>query len=253
MKKSFLNSSSPLITEMVQVPTAERAEFCIRRAIKNGADAVGFQMQALEKKYRTREALSSIFAAAGDKPVYLTNYRGRFNQGMDDDELCRGLLFGLECGATLIDVMGDTFDPSPEELTASEAAIAKQMKLIDTIHSRGGEVLISSHIKEFRSAERVLEIAFEHERRGADISKIVTGASTVEEGIKNLDICRILKEELKIPFLFLSSGEHSTLHRTVGTALGVNMWLCFSEYDETTYKGPPLISDVIRIKKALKL
>lgn len=238
---------------MVQVPTAERAEYCIRRAVRNGADAVGFQMHALEKEYRTRETISSIIAAAGEKPVYLTNYRGRFNQGMDDDEICCELLFGLDCGATLIDVMGDVFDPSPEELTASEAAIAKQMKLIDTIHSRGGEVLMSSHIKEFRSAERVLEIALEHERRGADIAKIVTGSATEEEGIKNLDICRLLKQELKIPFLFLSSGEHSKLHRTVGPALGVNMWLCFSEYDETTYDGPPLISDVIRIKDALKL
>ena len=188
MKKSFLNNSSPLITEMVQVPTAERAEYCIRRAVKNGADAVGFQMHALGKEYRTRETISSIIAAAGEKPVYLTNYRGKFNQGMDDEELCRGLLFGLECGATLIDIMGDAFDPSPEELTASEAAIARQMKLIDTIHSRGGEVLMSSHIKEFLSAERVLEIALEHERRGADIAKIVTGSATEEEGIKNLDI-----------------------------------------------------------------
>ena len=253
MKKSFLNKKSPLITEMVQVPTAERAEFCIRRAVKNGADAIGFQMHALEKKYRTKEIISSIFSAAEDAPIYFTTYRGKLNQGMSDEELCDGLLFGLECGATLIDIMGDTFDPSPEELTTDSAAIAKQMKLIDEIHSRGGEVLMSSHIKEFRSAERVLEIALEHQRRGADISKIVTGAATEEEGIKNLDICRILKQELNIPFLFLSSGEHSMLHRTVGTALGVNMWLCFSEYDETTYQGPPLLSEVLKIKEVLKL
>ena len=36
-------------------------------------------------------------------------------------------------------------------------------------------------------------------------------------------------------------------------ALGVNMWLCFSEYDETTYAGPPLLSNVLKIKQGLKL
>jgi 3-dehydroquinate dehydratase len=117
----------------------------------------------------------------------------------------------------------------------------------------GGEVLMSSHVKEFRSPERVLEIALEQQRRGADIVKIVTGANTQQEEVINLDICRLLKQELKVPFLFLSGGKYTYLHRTVGPALGVCMWLCFREYDETTYAGPPLLADVIKIKQGLKL
>ena len=127
------------------------------------------------------------------------------------------------------------------------------MKFIDEVHKRGGEVLMSSHIQEFRSAERVLEIALEQQRRGTDIVKIVTGANTQEEELKNLDICRLLKQELKVPFLFLSGGKYSYLHRTIGPALGVNMWLCFREYDEKTYAGPPLLSNVLKIKQGLKL
>jgi len=149
--------------------------------------------------------------------------------------------------------MGDTFDPSPEELTTDEKAIAKQRKLIDEIHKKGGEVLMSSHVYEFRNAERVIEIALEQQRRGADIVKIVTGANTQEEEIKNLETCRLLKQELKVPFLFLSGGKYSYLHRAVGPALGVCMWLCFREYDEFTYPGPPLLSDVLKIKQGLKL
>ena len=131
--------------------------------------------------------------------------------------------------------------------------IKKQMEFIDKVHKQGGEVLMSSHVYQFRPAERVLQIALEHQRRGADIVKIVTGAQTQEEQIKNLEICRLLKQELKVPFLFLSGGEYSYLHRTIGPALGVCMWLCFREYDETTYPGPPLLSDVLKIKQALKL
>ena len=77
---------------------------------------------------------------------------------MSDDELMDGLLLGLQCGATLVDIMGDTFNPAPEDL-----------------------------------------------------------------------------------------------HRTIGPALGVNMWLCFREYDEKTYAGPPLLSNVLKIKQGLKL
>ena len=251
--KSFLNQKSPFITEMVQTPTAEMAENSIRNAIADGANAIGFQLGSLNKEYRTEEHLSKIFEAAGDAPIYFTNYRKGLNAGMSDDELCDGLFFALKCGATMVDVMGDCFSPAPEELTREESAISKQMKLIDKIHSIGGEVLMSSHVYEFRHAERVLEMALEQQRRGADMVKIVTGSNTEDEGQRNLEICALLRRELKVPFLFLSSGSHSYLHRTVGPALGACMWLCFREYNETTYEGPPLLSDVVKIKAVLKL
>ncbi len=135
----------------------------------------------------------------------------------------------------------------------SDYVIEEQMEFIDEVHKRGGEVLMSSHIRQFRPAERVLEMALEQQRRGADVVKIVAGADTQEEEIENLRICHLLKEELKVPFLFLSGGTHSYLHRTIGPALGVSMWLCFREYDETTYAGPPLLSNVLKIKQGLKL
>lgn len=253
MKKSFLNASTPFITEMLQVKTAQQAEFKIRNAIADGATAIGFQMNILEKEYRTKEILTTLFSVAENRPIYFTNYRGEMNRGMTDEELMDGLLFGLECGATLVDVMGDTFCPAPEEMTTDEKAIKRQMDFIDEVHKRGGEVLMSSHIKKFRGVERVLEVALEQQRRGADIVKIVTGADTQEEELKNLEICNELKKELKVPFLFLSAGKYNYLHRTIGPALGVCMWLCFREYDETTYSGPPLLSNVLRLKQALKL
>ena len=253
MKKSFLNYDSPIIMEMIQVPTPEIAKRKIKNAIMDGATAVGFQMGHLEKCYHTENELKAIFDVAGTTPIYFTNYRSALNQGLSDEELMDGLLLGLKCGATLIDVMGDAFNPSMEELSMDAKAIEKQKKFIDKVHKFGGEVLMSSHVHEYRSPERVLEIALEHQRRGADITKIVTGANTREEEIKNLEICRLLKQELKIPFLFLSSGESTYLHRTVGPVLGSCMWLCFREYDETTYGGPPLLKNVLKIKQGFNL
>ena len=108
-------------------------------------------------------------------------------------------------------------------------------------------MLMSSHILKFTPAERVLEIALEHQRRGADICKIVTGAETTAQQIENLRIINLLKENLKIPFLFLSGGECRVLRR-IGGALGCCMYLCVHEYDEYATKSQPLLRDVKSIR-----
>lgn len=253
MKKSFLNANEPFVTVMVQEKTAKAAEFKIRNAVADGATAVGLQLSSMQAEYKTKETLSALVLAAEGRPMYLTNYRGGSNEGKTDDELAEGLLQSLDCGVTLVDIMGDMFCPAPEELTTDEKAIQKQMDLIKKVHEKGGEVLMSSHVYEYRSPERVLEMALEQQRRGADVVKIVTGANTEDEQLKNLEICHLLKTKLKVPFLFLSAGACTNLHRTLGPALGVNMWLCFREYDETAYPGPPLLSNVLKIKQGLKL
>ena len=121
------------------------------------------------------------------------------------------------------------------------------MKLIESLHKKGTEVLISTHILEYTSAERVLEIALEHQRRGADISKIVTGADTMEQQLENLKIVNLLKENLRIPFLFLAGGECHILRR-IGGELGCCMYLCVQEYDELATSTQPLLKNVKAIR-----
>ena len=139
--------------------------------------------------------------------------------------------------------MGDMFDKQDDEMARDPKAIEKQIKLIEDIHAAGAEVVMSSHVLKFIPAERVLEIALEHQRRGADICKIVTGANGAEQQLENLRIVNLLKENLKIPFLYLSGGECRILRR-IGGALGCCMYLCVHEYDEYATKSQPLLRDV---------
>ena len=178
---------------------------------------------------------------------YVTNYRYSHNQQKSDDELADGLITLAESGATLCDVMGDLFCKHPEELTDDKTAIEKQMSLIDTLHSKGVEVLMSSHLYKFAPADRVLEIAFEQKRRGADIIKIVTAADNMEQQIENLRITNLLKQELGAPFLFLSGGE-STIHRRLGMKLGCCMSLCVYEHDSLSTASQPLLSTMKTIR-----
>ena len=247
MKKTFLNNSNPLLTVMLQCKTPETAISRIRNANCLGADAYGLQVECLKPEFQNSDTYKKIFAEMKGKPCYVTNYRYAHNQNLTDDELADGLITLAESGATLCDVMGDIYAKHPEELTDNEDAIKKQIDLIDKIHSLGAEVLMSSHLYKFAPAERVLEIAFEQKRRGADIIKIVTAADNMEQQIENLRITNLLKQELGAPFLFLSGGV-SSLHRRLGIKLGCCMSLCVYEHDALSTASQPLLSTMKTIR-----
>lgn len=247
--KSFVNNDN-LLTVMLQCETPVAAIRKIRNANSLGADAYGLQVESLKKEYHTPEVYKRLFDEMQGRPCYVTNYRYYSNDGLTDDELAEGLITLAKSGATLCDVMGDYFCRHPEELTDDEDAIKKQMELIDKLHSLGAEVIMSSHICKFTPAERVLEVAFEQKRRGADIIKIVTGAETMAEQIENLKITDLLKRELDAPFLFLSGGE-CTLHRRLGLKLGCNMCLCVYEHDHLSTPSQPLLSTMKTIRDSI--
>lgn len=244
MNPSFLNNTKPLVTSMIQADNPNKCIAMIKNSIYDGADAFGIQLCRIKKEFRTEEHLESIFASTAQRPIYITNYRSGYNVGMTDEECMDGLVEGLKCGATLGDIMGDTFDKSALELTSNPIAVNKQKSIIDKIHNMGKEVLMSSHVYQFLPYEKVLEIAYEHQLRGADISKIVTAAGSEEEETENLRITALLKKEMKIPFLFLSVGTHYKIHRMVGPMLGCVAYLCVREYDEISTKAQPILKSV---------
>ena len=249
-KRTFLNYEKPLLVSMVQAYNPDRIKALIDASIPEGAEAIGMQFCQLKVEYRNEKTYRELFAYT-DLPIYVTNYRNHIsNIGKSDDVLAAELVELAECGATLCDVMGDYFDCCEGELTMDDVAVKKQMKLIDELHKRGAEVLMSSHVLKFTPAERVLEIALEHQRRGADICKIVTGADNMAQQIENLRIINLLKENLKIPFLFLAGGECHIMRR-IGAMLGSCMSLCVHEYDEHATKAQPLLHDIKIIRDIL--
>ena len=245
-KPTFLKYERPLLTCMVQAYDPARIKELIDASIPEGAEAIGMQFCNLRSEYRNRETYKELFSYS-DKPAYVTNYRSGKNSGKTDETLAEELLCLAESGATLCDVMGDYFDRQQGEFTTNEEAVKKQMELIDKLHEKGAEVLMSSHVCKFTPAEKVLEIALGHQSRGADICKIVTGAGNMEEQIENLRIINMLKENLKIPFLFLCGGECHILRR-IGGELGCSMYLTVYEYDELATPVQPLLKNLKAIR-----
>lgn len=248
----FFDNEKAALTVMVQAKTPERIKELIDKSIPQGAEAFGMQFEQLEEKYKTEAVYRDLFSYAKGIPTYATNYRNGLNEGKTDDELAEEMLKIADCGAELCDIMGDYFDRQPDEVAVDEKAIEKQMKLIEKLHEKGAKVLMSSHVFKFTPAERVLEIAKEQQRRGADICKIVTGASNMEEQLENLKMIPMLKENLDIPFLYLCTDKCGLLRR-VGGDLGCCMYLCVYEHDELATPVQPLLSDMKAIRDIIKV
>lgn len=250
MEYDFLNYEKATLTVMVQANNPTRIKELMDKSLPAGAEAFGIQFEQMLPEYRTPEVYRDLFSYAEGRPSYVTNYRDKQNAGKSDEELGDELVELAECGAELCDIMGDYFDRQPDEVAVDENAINKQIELINRIHQKGAKVLMSSHIMKYTPAERVLEIALEHQRRGADISKIVVGADNREQELENLKIINMLKEKLGIPFLFLCNNRCKLLRR-VGGEIGSCMYLCVCEHDSFSTLTQPLLSDVKLIRYLL--
>ena len=161
------------------------------------------------------------------------------------------LLMAVELGATLVDIPADMFDPSDMELSMSKKAIEKQISLINELHKRGAEVLISSHVFRYIPKETAMMIAEQHKARGADISKIVTEANSNSELCDNFEIVSILERDLGIKHLFLCNGTHCKKHRILAPLLGSCMFLA----TENARSGltQPTVAEAIMIMKSAKM
>jgi len=234
---------------MIQCNTAEECIAKIRRSLDAGADALGIQMERICTKDRTPAKLREIFAACDGKPIYVTSYRHTSNTGKSDDEIAETLLEALDCGATLIDVIGDMFDTIPQkfQLASSPEAVAKQKALIDEIHRRGGEVLISCHTGCDPTLEENLMIANAQIERGADVIKIVDVANEKTSIPKYLEAIQQITASTDRNLLFLSSGK-GELIRYIGPSFGVCMYLCVESHGPNDTVQQPNIAKVKAIR-----
>lgn len=221
-----LFSNKALVTYMLPGGLGEKLPEEAARAAARGADVIGLQLESISPRLVTPSFIGEVISASKDKPVYLTAYRrGNPTPSKTDEMLAEELLTGLDLGAKIIDVPAYMFSDSKIEVSYDEYSVRKQRELIEEIHKRGGIALMSSHMFRFMERSEVFELARTHESRGADITKIVTDADSESELTENLIISAELKNQVKIPYLFLCNGKFCARHRMLTAALGSCMML----------------------------
>ena len=192
---------------------------------------------------RTEENFRTVIRSA-QLPFMFLDYRNDRFLKADDEARQPYLLLAAKCGAEVIDVMGDLYDPSPLELTHSPEAVEKQKALIGEIHSLGAKVIMSSHLTTTeRSAEEVLEHLQEQSSRGADILKIVVGMNSEKSLLEGVRTLLLLRKELDKPFVFLGGGQYGRFIRYIGPKLGAAIEFAVHEYSPSqTYSQPTIRS-----------
>ena len=240
-KASFLNNSKPLLCAMIQEKTPELAIQKILNCRYDGAEAFGIQLECLEREYRTEEHLKSIFESCGGMPIYVTSYRNYESTGYTDDDCMEYLYLAAKCGATLCDVMGDTFDFQTDGTTYDEKAVEKQKKVIEKLHGLGVEVLMSTHTTKFFNEEEIYKIAKAQNDRNVDVIKIVNISNSEDELMANINICANLKKVVDKKYLYLASGSDCRLLRQIGGRLGCVMHLCVNNYETVYSKDQPIL------------
>ena len=241
MKHSFFNRQDAAVTLLYAPTSISEAVGLARAGEMDGADAIAVELQKLPLDQRTEENFRAVINSV-QLPFMFIDYRSDLFLKADDEARQEYLLLAAKCGAEVIDVMGDLYDPSPLELTHDPAAIKKQKALISRIHKLGAKVIMSSHMTSTeRSAEEVLEHLQEQSSRGADILKIVVGMNSEKALIEGVRTLLLLHKELSKPFVFLGGGQYGRFIRYIGPQLGAAIEFAVHDYPAGQSYNQPTI------------
>lgn len=222
---------NPLLTCVITDNTDKTCIATIRNAIYDGADAFYMDFTKLEDEFRNVETLHKIIDYCEDKPLMMMCYRRHFRPEMTDDRIAENLLMSVEAGASMVDIMGDLFNPTPLQLSKDAESFEKQCALVEKVHQAGGEVMMSSHTWVPMTPEHTLEHARALASRGADMIKIACTANNDAEMQETFNATMTLKNELEVPFLHVCMGQYGKLHRVISPMLGSSMALCVQRYN----------------------
>lgn len=241
----------PALAGVVREQNKTAAIAQIKNCVYDGADMIDLHMSCLED--RSLDVLQAVIAAS-PLPVLALNYNTTCDwTPIPFTEEERGELFlrAVEAGAAGIDMQGYTFHrPSktgfcgedkysftkgnPKEIVTDPDVIDRQCQLIEQVHSRGAEVLLSCHPGIQMNCEQVVELAHFLAQRKPDMLKIVTKAENEDDLAESFKTMITLKKELSSPVSYHVNGKAGILSRIINPALGGQIAFCVDRYSESS-------------------
>ena len=252
MKKSFASLTAPVYAAVIREKTPTNAICAIKNAEINGATAFDLHLSCLEQEYRTVDNIRNIVECTS-KPMLGLNYNITVDKGgyaCSEEDRIALLLMAVDAGISAVDFQGYTYDllskdnfvgediysftkNNPKEIVTDEKIIKKQKALIDKVHKKGAEVLLSCHPNVFLNKTQVVDLAKFMEERNPDIIKIITVCNTEEEMVQAFETMVALKNEIKSAKIhFHCTGKTGKLTRIVNPLLGAYMTFCVDRYAE---------------------
>ena len=245
--KKLSELSSPALAGVVREKTEKAAIAEIKNCLCGGADMIDLHMSCLEN---VNENMLKNIISSSKLPVLALNYNVTYDwqePGYTEEQREELFLKAVDCGAAGIDMQGYTFHlPSksgfygedkysftkgnPKEIVTDESIISKQCELIEKVHAKGAEVLLSCHPGIPMDTTQVVELALFLEKRNPDIIKMVTIATNEDELLESFKAMAALKKEVKTPVSYHAGGAAGSLSRIINPILGGHMIFCVDRF-----------------------
>ncbi len=249
--KKLSELTSPAIAGVIREKSVNAAIAEIKNCTCGGADMIDLHLSCLQS---TSDADLRQIISSSKLPVLALNYNAKcdWSYAGYSEELRKELfLRAVDCGASGIDMQGYTFDAkskdgfhgedvysftkgNPKKIVTDPAVIDRQCALIETVHQKGAEVLLSCHPGIPMHAEQVVDLALFLEKRNPDIIKIVTLAQNDADLIESFRAMQLLKKEVKTPVSYHTSGKAGALSRIINPILGSHIIFCVDRYSESS-------------------
>jgi len=249
MKQKLSQLTAPALAGVVKEKSVLGAVAEIKNCMYDGATMIDLHMSCLENT--DVESLRKIINSSR-LPILALNYNSTYDwkdAGFSEEKRTACFLRAVEAGAAGIDMQGYTFAPdskmafhgenkysftknSPREVVTDGAVIDKQCALIEEVHAKGAEVLLSCHPGIVMSAEEVVDLALFLEQRNPDIIKIVTAATTEGDLYECQRAMLLLKKEVKTPVAYHTFGAAGIPSRILNPLLGGQIAFCIDRYNE---------------------
>ena len=249
--KKLSEISAPAIAGVIREENITAAIAEIKNCMYDGADMIDLHLSCLEND--DVETLRRIVYSS-KLPILALNYNSTVHWrdcGLTEEERIDSFLRAVEAGVAGVDMQGYTFHaPSkngfcgedkysftkgnPKEVVTDSVIISKQSEFIETVHSKGAEVLLSCHPGIAMNSTQVVELALFLEKRNPDIIKIVTSATNEHEMLESIKTILLLRKEVKTPVSYHANGNFGGLTRIVNPALGGQIAFCVDRFSESS-------------------
>lgn len=272
MKKSFVNTKSPILAGVIREKSPRAAVAAIKNCELHGADVIDLHLSCLDDEFKNVESIKFINDYTS-LPVMALNYNQRYNCSMyecSEEDRVDLLLKAAEAGSTIIDFQGYTYDlesktsfreenkkydysfvsANPKEVVMDPKIIEKQIRLFEKVKKMGCEVLLSCHPMVPMNTQQVVDLAKFLEERNPDMIKIVAFAENEDDMIEALKTSIVLKREMKTPTHFHCAGANGKLTRLLNPILGNGIHFVCDGYTESSNFEQ---LDLQTVKEATKL
>lgn len=257
-RTSFAHGPAPMIVGVIRQRTPRAAIAEIKNGEVSGARGFDLHLDALDEEFRDEKSIRSIVEST-DRPILALNYKNGYDGPltMTEEQRVETLMTAVEAGASAIDIQGYTFCPeaaegfldaeylpeslrslagkNPREVTFNPEVVDRQKRLIETVHEKGAEVLISMHFGVPLSTDELIALArYAHDEKGADIVKMVTPCANERELADVLSATLAMHEQLDFPFSYHGAGKAGKRSRMICPMFGSYLMFCNVRYGEAS-------------------